>query len=65
MKKMLTKLFAKEYGINKYVRKNFGGHSIKDLTDRVYTHMDIEWFRTEIEKISYVTTSVFFNTLIS
>jgi len=31
---MLTKLFAKEYGINKYVRKKFGGHSIKDLTDR-------------------------------
>ncbi len=51
MKKMLTKLIAKEYGINKYVRKKFGGHSIKDLTDRVYTHMDIEWFRTEIEKI--------------
>ncbi|CUX39609.1 hypothetical protein BN3590_01182 [Clostridium sp. C105KSO15] len=27
------------------------GYSIKDLTDRVYNHMDIEWFRTEIEKI--------------
>lgn len=27
------------------------GHSISDLTDRVYTHLDLEWFRTEIEKI--------------
>ncbi|WP_313184065.1 tyrosine-type recombinase/integrase [Lacrimispora sp.] len=43
--------FAKEYGVDEYARKKFMGHSIKDLTDRVYTHMDIEWFRTEIEKI--------------
>ena len=43
--------FAKEYGIEEYARKKFMGHSIKDLTDRVYTHMDIEWFRIEIEKI--------------
>lgn len=26
------------------------GHSIKDLTDKVYTRMDIEWHK-EIEKI--------------
>jgi len=36
--------FAKEYGVDEYARKKFMGHSIKDLTDRVYTHMDIEWF---------------------
>ncbi len=42
---------AKEYGVDDYARKKFMGHSIKDLTDRVYTHMDIEWFRTEIERI--------------
>lgn len=42
---------AKKYGINEFARKKIMGHAIKDLTDRVYTHMDIEWFRNEIEKI--------------
>lgn len=27
------------------------GHAIKHLTDRVYTHMDIEWFQDETENI--------------
>uniref|UniRef100_UPI0022E37EEB tyrosine-type recombinase/integrase n=1 Tax=Enterocloster aldenensis TaxID=358742 RepID=UPI0022E37EEB len=42
---------AKENGVDDFARKKFMGHNISDLTDRVYTHLDLEWFRTEIEKI--------------
>lgn len=27
------------------------GHSIKDITESVYTKRDLEWLRSEIEKI--------------
>lgn len=42
---------AKAGGMDDYARKKIMGHAIKDLTDKVYTHLDIEWFRSEIEKI--------------
>lgn len=42
---------AKKYDMNEFARKKLMGHAIKDLTDRVYTHMDMEWFKNEIEKI--------------
>jgi len=38
-------------GCDPLARKLLLGHSIKDLTDRVYTHKDINFLRTEIEKI--------------
>lgn len=42
---------AKRYKVDEYARKRIMGHSIEDFTDRVYTHLDIEWFRDELEKI--------------
>lgn len=42
---------AKEAGVNEYILKLIVGHSISDLTERVYTHRKIEELRTEIEKI--------------
>ena len=42
---------AKKNKMDDFARKKIMGHSISDLTDRVYTHLDLEWFRTEIEKI--------------
>ena len=42
---------AKKAGMDDYARKKLMGHSIKDLTDKVYTHLDMEWFRQELEKI--------------
>lgn len=42
---------AKFYNMNDYARKKIMGHAVTDLTDRVYTHLDIDWFRTELEKI--------------
>lgn len=42
---------AKFYNVNDYARKKMMGHAVTDLTDRVYTHLDIEWYRNEIEKI--------------
>ena len=42
---------AKESGMDDYARKKFMGHNISDLTDRVYTHLSIDWFKNEIEKI--------------
>lgn len=42
---------AKQYDVNEYAIKYLVGHSIKDLTERVYTKRTNEWLRTEIEKI--------------
>lgn len=41
----------KEYGIDDYYRKLILGHSIQDLTDRVYTKTTIKRLVTEINKI--------------
>lgn len=42
---------AKKYEVDEYAIKYIIGHSINDITENVYTHRDIEWLRTEIEKI--------------
>ena len=42
---------AKKYNVNEYVIKYMVGHSIQDLTERVYTDRSVEWLKEEIEKI--------------
>lgn len=42
---------AKKAGVDEYVIKILVGHEIQDVTERVYTQRDIEWIRSEIEKI--------------
>lgn len=42
---------AKKYNLDEYAIKYIVGHSIADLTERVYTRRDIEWLRSEMEKI--------------
>jgi len=42
---------AKYYQVDDYARKVLMGHKISDITDGTYTHMELDWFRTEIEKI--------------
>lgn len=42
---------AKKYNVDEYAIKYMIGHTITDLTERVYTQREIEWLATEIEKI--------------
>lgn len=42
---------AKKKGLDEYAIKRIVGHSIRDLTEKVYTERDLEWLRTEMEKI--------------
>ncbi len=42
---------AKKAKMDEYAIKIIVGHTITDLTERVYTKRDIEWLRTELEKI--------------
>ena len=42
---------AKKYNVDEYAIKLIIGHTITDITERVYTERDIEWLKTEIEKI--------------
>lgn len=42
---------AKRYHVDEYVLKLLVGHKIKDVTEKYYTKRDIEWLRTEMEKI--------------
>ena len=42
---------AKKYEVDEYAIKYIVGHEIADLTERVYTQRNIEWLKTEIEKI--------------
>lgn len=42
---------AKKAGVDEYAIKRIVGHSIKDLTEAVYTDRPIEWLKDEIEKI--------------
>lgn len=42
---------TKKYGLDEYAIKRIIGHSINDLTERVYTDRDVEWLRSELEKI--------------
>ncbi len=42
---------AKKYGVDEYAIKYMVGHAITDITERVYTKREIDWLKTEIEKI--------------
>lgn len=42
---------AKKAGVDEYVIKRLVGHAISDVTEKVYTERNLEWLRTEIEKI--------------
>lgn len=42
---------AKAAGVDEYAIKRLVGHSIKDITEKVYTDRSVEWLRKEIEKI--------------
>jgi integrase len=42
---------AKKYQVDEYAIKHMIGHSITDITERVYTERDVEWLRNEMEKI--------------
>ena len=42
---------CKKYNVDEYAIKKLVGHTISDITERIYTDRDIEWYRSEIEKI--------------
>ena len=42
---------GKKAGMDEYALKEMVGHSIQDITESVYTVRDLEWLRTDIEKI--------------
>lgn len=42
---------AKKYNVDEYAIKYIVGHSISDITEKVYTERNKEWLKTEIEKI--------------
>lgn len=42
---------AKKFKVEEYAIKYIVGHSIVDLTERVYTQRDFNWLREELEKI--------------
>lgn len=43
---------AKRSEVDEYVIKRLVGHAINDVTESTYTDRDIEWLRTELEKIT-------------
>lgn len=42
---------AKKYSVDEYAIKYMVGHAIADVTEKVYTVREVEWLKTEIEKI--------------
>ena len=42
---------AKKARVDEYVIKLLVGHKITDITEGTYTKRDIEWLRTEMEKM--------------
>jgi len=42
---------AKKYGVDEYAIKYIVGHSISDITEKVYTKRELDWLKEEIEKI--------------
>ena len=42
---------AKASGVDEYAIKRLVGHSISDITEKVYTDRDLSWLRREIGKI--------------
>lgn len=45
--------YAKKSGINEYILKRIVGHSIADLTERVYTHPEISDLVSEMDKVTF------------
>lgn len=43
---------AKACGVDGYILKLIVGHSIEDITEKIYTHRTMEQLRSEIEKIT-------------
>lgn len=44
---------AKEKRMNEYILKLIVGHSIQDITEKIYTHRQINELKQEIEKVNY------------
>ena len=42
---------CKTYSVDEYAIKYMVGHTIKDITEDVYTYRSVEWLSSEIEKI--------------
>lgn len=42
---------AKKYNVDEYAIKYIVGHSINDVTEKVYTRRDVDWLKEEIIKI--------------
>lgn len=42
---------AKKANIDEYAIKYMVGHTISDITEKIYTDRDIEWLKEEIRKI--------------
>lgn len=42
---------CKKYDVDEYAIKYMVGHSISDITEKVYTDRSIDWLKSEIEKI--------------
>lgn len=42
---------AKKYNVDEYAIKYIVGHSISDITEKVYTERKSDWLKSEIEKI--------------
>lgn len=42
---------AKKYKVDEYAIKYIVGHTISDVTEKIYTKRDIEWLHSEIQKI--------------
>lgn len=42
---------AKEHNVDEYCLKLIVGHTISDLTERVYTHRQVEQLKDEINKV--------------
>lgn len=42
---------AKKYNVDGYAIKYIVGHSISDIPEKIYTHRNSDWLKSEIEKI--------------
>ena len=42
---------CKKAGVDEYALKEMMGHTVKDITESVYTVRDVEWLREDLEKM--------------
>lgn len=42
---------CKAYGVDEYAIKRMVGHSIADITEKIYTDRTVEWFAKELSKV--------------